>query len=155
MAKQTPESSTAPPIVHELVAKFAEHQEQYKRGDYNETQLRRDFLDPLFAAMGWDIDNRKGYAEKFREVIHEDALRVELSVKAPDYCFRVGGQRIFFVEAKKPVVNIKDDTAPAFQLRRYAWTAKLPLSILTDFEELAVYDCRIKPDKMTRRPPAG
>ena len=35
----------------------------------------------------------------------------------------------------------------AFQLRRYAWSAKLPLSILSDFEELAVYDCRVKPDK--------
>jgi hypothetical protein len=50
-------------------------------------------------------------------VIHEDALRVELSVKAPDYCFRVGGQRMFLVEAKKPAANIKDDFAPAFQLR--------------------------------------
>jgi len=31
-------------------------------------------------------------------------------------------------------------------LRRYA-CAKLPLSILTDFEEFAVYDCRVKPVK--------
>jgi hypothetical protein len=88
------DSSTAPPIIHELVARFAEHRDTYKRGDYNATQLRRDFLDPFFAAMGWDIDNRKGYAEKFREVIHEDALRVELSVMAPDYCFRIGGQTV-------------------------------------------------------------
>jgi len=102
--------------------------------------LRRDFLDPFFAAIGWDIENKKGYAEAFREVIHEDSLKVELSVKAPDYCFRIGGTRKFFVEAKKPSVDIKEDIAPAFQLRRYAWTAKLPLSILTDFEELAVYD---------------
>jgi len=147
MPQDLAERLTAPPAIAELVAKFDEHKEHYKRGDYNETQLRRDFLDPYFAAMGWDLDNRKGYSEKFREVIHEDALRVELSVRAPDYCFRVGGQRQFFVEAKKPAVNIREDAAPAFQLRRYAWTAKLPLSILTDFEELAVYDCRIKPDK--------
>ena len=52
-----------------------------------------------------------------------------------------------FVEAKKPFVNIKDDIEPAFQLRRYAWSAKLPLSILTNFEEFAVYDCREKPNK--------
>ncbi|MCL1814213.1 MAG: Eco57I restriction-modification methylase domain-containing protein [Treponema sp.] len=32
-------------------------------------------------------------------------------------------------------------------MRRYAYTAKLPLSILTDFEEFAVYDTRIKPNK--------
>ncbi|NHZ85597.1 MAG: N-6 DNA methylase, partial [Planctomycetia bacterium] len=39
------------------------------------------------------------------------------------------------------------DIHPAFQLRRYAWSAKLPLSVLTDFEEFAVYDCRIRPFK--------
>ena len=33
------------------------------------------------------------------------------------------------------------------QLRRYAWSARLPLSILTDFEEFAVYDCRVERDK--------
>ena len=67
--------------------------------------------------------------------------------KAPDYSFRIGGARKFFVEAKKPSVDIRNDIHPAYQLRRYAWSAKLPLSILTDFEELAVYDCRIRPDK--------
>ncbi|MDT8391632.1 MAG: Eco57I restriction-modification methylase domain-containing protein [Lentisphaeria bacterium] len=66
-------------------------------------------------------------------------------VKAPDYCFRIGGTRKFFLETKKPSVNIKADTHPAYQLRRYAWSAKLPLSILTDFEEFAVYDCRARP----------
>jgi adenine-specific DNA-methyltransferase len=55
--------------------------------------------------------------------------------------------RKFFVEAKKPSVNIKESTEPAYQVRRYAYTAKLPLSILTDFEEFAVYDTRIKPNK--------
>jgi hypothetical protein len=44
-------------------------------------------------------------------------------------------------------VDIGGDVAPAVQLRRYAWSAKLPLSILTDFEELAVYDCRFEPSK--------
>ena len=58
------------------------------------------------------------------------------------------------MEAKKPSVNIKDDPDPAYQLRRYAWSAKLPLSILTDFEELAVYDCRIKPSH-SDKPSAG
>ncbi len=50
------------------------------------------------------------------------------------------------MEAKKPSIDITSDVGPAFQLRRYAWTAKLSLSILTDFEEFAVYDCRVKPD---------
>ena len=59
----------------------------------------------------------------------------------------MGGVRKFFVEAKKPAVNIKTDVDPSFQLRRYGWSAKLPLSILTDFEEFVIYDCRTKPKK--------
>jgi adenine-specific DNA-methyltransferase len=67
--------------------------------------------------------------------------------KVPGYSFRIGGARKFFVEAKKPQVNIKDAATPAYQVRRYAYTARLPLSILTNFAEFAVYDTRIKPHK--------
>ena len=136
---------TALAAIRALIERFQTHQAAYTSGQYNETQLRRDFLDPLFESLGWDVFNKKNFSETFREVIHEDALQVEGSTRAPDYCFRLGGRRVFFVEAKKPSVSIRDDVHPAYQLRRYAWSAKLPVSILTDFQEFAVYDCRIKP----------
>ncbi len=132
-----------PAAILDLVARFGCQLATYKTGIYNETQLRRDFLDPLFKALGWDMDNEAGYAEAYRDVIHEDAIRIGAAVKAPDYCFRIGGARKFFLEAKRPAVDIRSDINPAYQLRRYAWSAKLPLSILSDFEELAVYDCRV------------
>lgn len=135
----------APKPVKDLVARFAEHIDAYKRGNYNETQLRREFLDPFFAALGWDVFNERGYAGDYKDVVHEAQVKIAGTTKAPDYSFRIGGQRRFFVEAKKPSVDVKGDPHPAYQLRRYAWTAQLPLSILTDFEEFAVYDCRIKP----------
>lgn len=138
-------ADAAPPEVLALVGRFAAHVDAYHRGRYNETQLRREFVDPLFQALGWDVDNSKGYAEAYKDVIHEDAIKVGGMTKAPDYGFRIGGVRKFFVEAKKPSVDIRGDPGPAYQLRRYAWSAKLPLSILTDFEELAVYDCRVRP----------
>jgi type I restriction-modification system DNA methylase subunit len=138
---------TAPQTVLTLVENFERNLDAYRSGKYNETQVRRDFIDPMFKALGWDMDNSAGYAEAYRDVIHEDAIKIGNSTKAPDYSFRIGGQRKFFLEAKKPSVNIKDDVEPAFQLRRYAWSAKLPLSIVTDFEEFAIYDCRQKPDK--------
>ena len=72
-------------------------------------------------------------------------MRTTAHTKAPDYCFQVGGTRKFYVEAKRPAVNIGADSAPAYQLRSYAWTSKLPLSLLTNFAEFAVYDCRILP----------
>lgn len=138
---------SAPTIIAELVERFERNRGSYQASGYNETQLRREFLDPFFKALGWDVDNERGHAEAYKDVIHEDAIKVGGATKAPDYCFRIGGRRIFFLEAKKPAVNLRDDVSAAFQLRRYAWIAKLPLSILCDFEELAAYDCRIKPDK--------
>lgn len=137
----------APKTVLTLVENFERNLDSYRNGQYNETQVRRDFIDPFFKALGWDMDNSAGYAEAYRDVIHEDAIKVGISTRAPDYSFRVGGQRKFFLEAKKPSVNIKDDIEPAFQLRRYAWSAKLPLSIVINFAEFAIYDCRQKPDK--------
>jgi hypothetical protein len=137
----------APAAVLDLIQRFDRNRDAYHAGQYTETQLRREFLDPFFVALGWDVDNRQGYAEPYKDVIHEDAIKIGGATKAPDYCFRIGGTRKFFLEAKKPAVNLRDDVSAAYQLRRYAWSAKLPLSILSDFEEFAVYDCRMRPDK--------
>ncbi len=138
---------TAPADLFRLVDQFRENRETYLSDAFNETALRLQFIDPLFELLGWDVYNRQGYAEAYKDVVHEDSLKIGGSTKAPDYSFRIGGVRKFFVEAKKPSVKISQEIAPAFQLRRYAWSAKLPLSILTDFEEFAVYDCRVRPEK--------
>ncbi len=138
---------SVPQTIRELVERFERQRDAYRSPHYNETQLRREFLDPFFKALGWDIDNEQGYAEAYKDVIHEDAIKVGEATKAPDYCFRIGGARKFFLEAKKPAVDIQHDVSPAFQLRRYGFTTKLPLNILTDFEAFAVYDCRFKPDQ--------
>lgn len=139
--------TATPKSIVELVERFERNREAYKSGQYNETQLRREFLDPFFEALGWDVNNKQGHAEAYKDVIHEDTIKVGGATKAPDYCFRIGGMRKFFVEAKKPSISLREDPSPAFQLRRYAWSAKLPLSLLTDFDEFVVYDCRIKPAK--------
>lgn len=94
---------------------------------------------PLQGLATTDCHNSCGVPRHARDKPRNEAH------KALDYSFRVGGTRKFFLEAKKPSVDVKDDSHPAYQLRRYAWSAKLSLSILTDFEELAVYDCRIRP----------
>jgi hypothetical protein len=140
--------------ISSLVERFERNIEAYRRPAYNETQLRREFIDPFFEALGWDVANKAGYAEQYKDVVHEDAIKVAGATKAPDYCFRIGGVRKFFLETKKPSVDIKDQLSPAYQLRRYAWSAKLPISILTDFEELAIYDCRLRP-KPTDKPSVG
>ncbi|MFA5974496.1 MAG: N-6 DNA methylase [Lentimicrobiaceae bacterium] len=138
-------------LIEELIIRFNEQIDSYKSGQYNETLTRRDFIDPFFKALGWDIDNSQGYAEAYREVIHEDKVKIGRATKAPDYSFRLGGgKRLFFVEAKKPSIDVKGDISVAYQIRRYGWSAKLPVSIITDFEEFAVYDCTKKPNPLDR-----
>lgn len=135
----------APDIVYDLVDRFERNLDTYRSPQYKEAHVRQEFLNPFFAALGWDVNNAQGWAEAYKEVVHEAAIRIEGAPQAPDYSFRIGGVRTFFVEAKKPLVNVREGTGPAYQLRRYAWSANLPLSILTDFEEWATYDCRLKP----------
>ena len=137
-----------PETIQPLVDKYTFHRDAYIRGQekYNEAQLRQDFTDPFFHALGWDVNNNKGHSEAYREVMHGEPIRIRGTTYFFDYTFRIGGIRKFIVETKKPSVRIKDDADSALQLRRYAWNAKLPLSILTNFEEFAIYDCTIKPE---------
>lgn len=138
--------TTAPESITKLIETFEQNLDSY-RSSKNETELRREFLDKFFTALGWDVANEKGYDEAGKEVVHEFSVDVAGKQKKADYAFRVGrGDRFdFLVEAKKPSVNIENSPEAAYQLRRYGWSAKLPLNILTDFEHFAVYDCRARP----------
>jgi hypothetical protein len=78
----------APDKIKKLTETFDYNLETYKKGWYNETQVRREFIDPFFEVPGWDIANRRGYAEAYKDVIHKDAIKVGGVTKAPDYCFR-------------------------------------------------------------------
>lgn len=134
-----------PESIRERIETFRRNLESYLSPEYKEARLREEFLNPLFEALGWDIANRDGYAEAYKDVVHEDALKISgVGTVAPDFSFRIGGTRKFFVEAKKPSVRVKDDPEPAAQLRRYSYTAGLPLGIVTDFHEFAIYDGRVR-----------
>ncbi len=131
-----------------LIQFYQDNQRDYEDGGYKEARARSDLIDRFFQALGWDVRNDRRYAEAYQEVVIEDSIQVEGRAKAPDYCFRVGQTPKFFVEAKKPSAGIRDNTDAAYQLRRYAWSANLQLSILTNFRELAVYDCRVRPRQL-------
>jgi type I restriction-modification system DNA methylase subunit/predicted type IV restriction endonuclease len=137
----------APRGVLELAERFDRNVEAYRAGRINEENTKVSYINPLMEALGWDVRNAQGRPGGYQDVVFEDSVKIGGGTKAPDYGFYVGGSRKFFLEAKKPSVNLADDVSPAVQLRRYAWTARHPVGILTDFEELAVYDCRIEPGK--------
>lgn len=132
-----------------LADTYHAHYDQYRRATYNETEVRVDFVNPLFRALGWDVLNERGLPQHLREVKHEANVVVEEEgegrKKRPDYSFRAGTELCFFLETKKPAVDIRTTTDPAFQLRRYGWSGNLAVSILTNFTDLLIYDCSIRP----------
>lgn len=133
----------------ERVQQYATHLAEYRRQSYNETEVRVDFVNPLFKSLGWDVDNEAGLPQHLREVTHEATVLVEEDGqkrnKKPDYSFRVGTETLFYLETKKPSVDITTDNSPAFQLRRYGWSGNLKISVLTNFNDLYIYDCTVRP----------
>jgi len=140
----------APPIVVDLVERYRQNAGVYESGHYKEAELRQEFIEPFFKTLDWDVANERGIAESLKYVIHEESLTVGGATKAPDYTFRIGGTRMFFLEAKNPSIPIGEAAEPAYQLRRYAWSAKVRLGILTNFREFAVYDRRVMPRRTDR-----
>ncbi|MHB1037081.1 MAG: Eco57I restriction-modification methylase domain-containing protein [Pirellulales bacterium] len=131
--------------VEKLCRHFTTNRQAFFAPGIKEADIRQSLIDPFFEALGWDVRSSTMVAPQYREVIFEESVEVEGHQRAPDYTFRVGTLPKFYAEAKKCGVNIGADPVPAYQLRRYGWSARLALSILTDFEELAVYDCTLRP----------
>jgi type I restriction-modification system DNA methylase subunit len=136
-------------LIRDLVQKYENNKTDYRRATYNETQARTDFISPLLKALGWDVHNKASLPLSLREVVEEATVGVavgdSLLTKKPDYELRLSRQRKLFVEAKKPSVHVERDRNAAFQTRRYGFSASLPISILTNFEQLAVYECKQAP----------
>lgn len=97
------EKETALDQISELVKRFSDQYDVYSKGDYNETKTKKDFIDPFFKALGWDIDNTQGLAEAYRDVVHDDKIKVGDNTKSSDYCFTLSGQKslVLFTREKQ------------------------------------------------------
>ncbi|WP_211295319.1 Eco57I restriction-modification methylase domain-containing protein [Neolewinella xylanilytica] len=138
-------------LVLELVQAFESGRAAFTKNDYKEAQLRSDFLNPFLKALGWDVENEAHASQFFRTVLQEESIDVEEGAgdtrkKNPDYTLRVNGKRELFLEAKKARIDILTAKSPAFQTRRYGWSAGLRASVLTNFDQLVIYDCNYRPD---------
>lgn len=129
-----------------LISRFGENLQLYKKNKnhYNEHSCRIEYIDPLLKLLGWDVANESGVAPQYREVIAED---YSTDTDRPDYSMTLRGVTKFFVEAKKPDVDISQKPGPAFQTRKYGWNAKHSLAVLTNFEYLAIYDTSYPPSE--------
>src|SRR5258708_29584946 len=95
-----------PQTVVDLIEAFERNLDSYRAAPYKEAHVRHEFIDPFFEALGWDVQNRRKYAENYKDVVHEPSLDEEGNSTAPDYSFQPGGRLKFYVEAKKPTVNL-------------------------------------------------
>jgi len=84
---------SAPREILDLVERFGRNLEAYRSGKYNETQIRVEFIDPFFEALGWDVHNKEGYAEPYKDVIHEDAIKLGGATKATSVASGSGRRR--------------------------------------------------------------
>ncbi len=139
-------SSSAPEALEALVSKFSSLSDEIRLQQV-EAATRIDFIDPLLELLGWDVANKLNRPYSKREVTYEPRQRVDGRLKAPDYSLGIDGKRKFFIEAKRPSEHLDINRNHSYQLRRYSWSAGLPFGVLTDFEELAIYDCSFAPQE--------
>jgi adenine-specific DNA-methyltransferase len=113
--------------IKRLIDKFGtlKRSPQQWRG-FNESENCKDFILPLFAALGWEVDSE------------EVAAEVNVQGKRADYTFRLNGVARFFLEAKKPSADVQQEEFGE-QAISYAWHKSVPWAVLTNFETLKVF----------------
>ncbi len=134
--------------VKALADDFDANKAHYLSSTYQESEVRHDFLDKLFVALGWDVNHVWQKNPFQQEVKVERGVAVGGSQRRADYAFYIAPNFRdvrFFAEAKKPFGDIATPDN-CFQTIRYGWNAQTPLAVLTDFEQFQILDCRYKPD---------
>jgi len=131
-----------------LVNDFKSNESKFLSSDYSEADVRKDFIDKFFNALGWDVYHNEQKNPYEQEVKIEKGVYVGKQQKRADYAFHLAPNFRdikFYVEAKKPSRNLSN-ADDYFQSIRYGWNAGTQITFLTDFEEIHILDCRIKPD---------
>lgn len=134
-------------IISDLVTDFKENETYYLNHNYSEADVRNDFINKFFIALGWDVNHNIQKNPYEQEVRVEKPLQIAKAQKRADYSFSLAPDYRtvkFFVEAKKPAHDLSNKDY-YFQTARYGWNASTPIAVLTDFEEFHIVDCRFRP----------
>ncbi|MEW6202361.1 MAG: N-6 DNA methylase, partial [bacterium] len=116
----------------ELIAKYNKVLEEKRFSRYNEEMTKKDFILPLFRALGWNVENSE-------EVSAEE----KISKGRVDYSFRINRIPKFFLEAK-PLKEDLDKPEFIEQAINYAWHKGCTWAVLTDFEHLKIFNAEWK-----------
>lgn len=140
-------------VVKQLALDFRENESTYRAPEYSEAAVRKDFIDKLLRALGWDVNHEIQKNPFEQEVKVERPVNISGAVKRCDYALFVRPdfrRERLFVEAKKPYRGL-ENADDFFQTIRYAWGRQSPVAVLTDFAELHIVDCRSAPRIETAR----
>ena len=131
-----------------LVEKYQSFKEQ-GRLDLSSEETIRTWINELLAIFDWDVmDTSQILQEKV--LSREEKAKLEKigsSSTRPDYTFKIGNEKLTFLDAKATNVNIEKDASAAFQIKSYGWSILAPCAFITNFEEFAIYDCTYIPSK--------
>jgi type I restriction-modification system DNA methylase subunit len=136
--------------VQKLVAIFESGKDRYLSSDYQEAEVRKDFIDKFFTALGWDVNHDDQTNPYAQEVKVERGVNEGSSRKRADYAFHLAPNYRdvrFYVEAKRPSKDFSS-ADNYHQAIRYGWFTKRtsPFAVLTSFEDFHILDCRLKPN---------
>jgi adenine-specific DNA-methyltransferase len=132
--------------IKRLAATFKTNESRYLSTDYQEAEVRKDFIDKMFVALDWDVNHDVQTNPYEQEVKVERASTG--SQRRADYAFYVGPNFRdvrFYVEAKKPYGDLATPDN-YFQTIRYGYGSANPIAVLTDFQQFHILDCRYRPD---------
>lgn len=135
-------------MVQSLARDFEANKAHYLSPAYQESEVRKDYIDKFLIALGWDVNHDRQKNPFEQEVKVERGVNMQGSQRRADYAFYAAPNFRdvrFFAEAKKPFGDIASQQN-YFQTIRYGWNAKTPIAILTDFEQFQILDCRYKPN---------
>src|SRR5687767_9193207 len=102
MASNQEGFASALQVVQRLVEDFKQGEKHYLSKTYQEAEVRKDFIDKMWIALGWDVhhDHQKNPYEQ--EVKVERGVNVSGAQKRADYSFSLAPNYRdpkFFVEA--------------------------------------------------------
>ena len=129
-----------------LVQRFQDSKNKGQLQNSSEATMRT-WIDELLSLFGWDVQNTQqvltehSLGKNEKERLHS----IGSTNTRPDYTLVNGNVMIAFVDAKSLAVNIENDKEVAFQIRSYGWSIGAPFSIITNFEQLAIYNCSEMP----------
>lgn len=136
----------------EQLTKLVERYQSFKREgrlDLSSEETIRTWINELLLIFDWDVmDTSQVLQEKVLSSEEKRSIEeIGSTSTRPDYTFKLGNQKLTFLDAKAVSVNIETSTASAFQIKSYGWSVLAPCAFLTNFEELAIYDCTYVPNQ--------